>query len=92
MIVNMAIPDLLIPIFLFPLSLVEMQVDNWLISEILYQTLCKTGFFLLTVSATVSIQSLILIRVDRFGAVVKPIRGSPLISRRLCLLTSVNAN
>ena len=85
MIVNMAIPDLLIPIFLFPLSLVEMQVDNWLISEILYQTLCKTGFFLLTVSATVSIQSLILIRVDRFGAVVKPIRGSPLISRRLCL-------
>ena len=32
-----------------------------------------------------SIQSLILITVDRFGAVVKPIRGSPLISRRLCL-------
>ena len=86
MIVNMAIPDLLIAIFLFPLSLVEMQVDNWLISETLYQTLFKIGFFLLTVSATMSIQSLILITVDRFGAVVKPIRGSPLISRRLCLL------
>ena len=52
MIVNMAIPDLLIAIFLFPLSLVEMQVDNWLISETLYQTLCKIGFFLLIVSAT----------------------------------------
>ena len=85
MIVNMAISDLLFPIFLFPLSLVEMQVDNWLISETLYETLCKIGFFLLTVSATVSIQSLILITVDRFGAVVKPIRGSPLISKRLCL-------
>ena len=86
MIVNMAISDLLFPIFLFPLSLVEMQVDNWLISETLYETLCKIGFFLLTVSATVtSIQSLILITVDRFEAVVKPIRGSPLISRRLCL-------
>ena len=85
MIVNMAISDLLFPIFLFPLSLVEMQVDNCLISETLHQTLCKIGFFLFTVSATVSIQSLILITVDRFGAVVMPIRDSPLISRRLCL-------
>ena len=85
MIVNMAISDLLFPIFLFPLSLVEMQADTWLITETLHLTLCKIGFFLLTVSATVSIQSLILITVDRFGAVVKPIRGSPLISRRLCL-------
>ena len=85
MIVNMAISDLLFPIFLFPLSLVEMQADTWLITETLHLTLCKIGFFLLTVSATVSIQSLILITVDRFGAVVKPIRGSSLISRRLCL-------
>ena len=85
MIVNMAISDLLFPIFLFPLNLVEMQADFWLISDSLHLTLCKIGFFLLTVSATVSIQSLILITVDRFGAVVMPIRGSPLISRRLCL-------
>ena len=85
MIVNMAISDLLFPIFLFPLNLVNMQADLWLIGDSLHQTLCKIGLFLLTVSATVSIQSLILITVDRFGAVVKPIRGSPLISRRLCL-------
>ena len=84
MIVNMAISDLLFPIFLFPLNLVEMQADFWLISDSLHLTLCKIGFFLLTVSATVSIQSLILITVDRFGAVVMPIRGSPLIGRRLC--------
>ena len=85
MIVNMAISDLLFPIFLFPLNLVEMQADPWLIGDSLHQTLCKIGLFLLTVSATVSIQSLILITVDRFGAVVMPIRGSPLIGRRLCL-------
>ena len=85
MIVNMAISDLLFPIFLFPLNLVNMQADLWLIGDSLHQTLCKIGLFLLTVSATVSIQSLILITVDRFGAVVMPIRGSPLISRRLCL-------
>ena len=85
MIVNMAISDLLFPIFLFPLSLVEMQADPWLISEALHQTLCEIGLVFLTVSETVSIQSLILITVDRFGAVVKPVRGSPLISKRLCL-------
>ena len=89
MIVNMAISDLLFPIFLFPLNLVEMQADFWLISDSLHLTLCKIGFFLLTVSATVSIQSLILITVDRFGAVVMPIRGSPLIGRRLCLFLIV---
>ena len=85
MIVNIAISDLLFPIFLFTLNLVEMQTDPWLIGDSLHQTLCKIGLFLLTVSATVSIQSLILITVDRFGAVVMPIRGSPLIGRRLCL-------
>ena len=85
MIVNMAISDLLFPKFLFPLSLIEMKADLWLIGDFLHQTLCKIGLVLLIVSATVSIQSLILITVDRFGAVVMPIRGSPLIGRRLCL-------
>ena len=80
MIVNMAISDLLFTIFLFPLSLVEMQADSWLIGDSLHQSLCKISFFLLNVSATVSIQSLILITVYRFGAVVVPIR-SPLISK-----------
>ena len=84
MIVNMAISDLLFPVFLFPLNLVDMQADPSLIGDSLHQTLCKIGLFLLNVSATVSIQSLILITVDRFGAVVMPIRGSPLNGRRLC--------
>ena len=83
MIANMAMSDLLFPIFLFPLNLVEMQADICHISDPLYQTLCKIGFFLSTISAVVSIQSLILITVDRFGAVVVPIR-SPLISKRHC--------
>ena len=83
MIANMAMSDLLFPIFLFHLNLVEMQADTWHISDPLYQTLCKIGFFLSTISAAVSIQSLILITVDRFGAVVVPIR-SPLISKTHC--------
>ena len=83
MIANMAMSDLLFPIFPFPLNLVEMQADTWHISDPLYQTLFKISFFLSTISAAVYIQSLILITVDRFGAVVVPIR-SPLISKRHC--------
>ena len=41
--------------------------------------------FLPEVSSLVSVQSLVLIAVDRFGAVVVPLR-SPLISRKLCPL------
>ena len=84
LIVNMAMSDLLCAIFLFPLILTEMYVDSWLISGPLGQILCTlASIFLLSVSVTVSIQSLVLIAVDRFGAVVFPLR-SPLISSKLC--------
>ena len=82
-IVNMAMSDLLYPIFLFPLNLTYMYADSWLISGPLGQALCKLVPFLADVSVGVSIQSLILIAVDRFGAVVFPLR-SPLISSKLC--------
>ncbi|XP_078342393.1 substance-K receptor-like [Oculina patagonica] len=59
-----------------------MYVDSWLISGPLGQALCKL-VPLPNVSATVSVQSLVLIAVDRFGAVVFPLR-SPLISSKLC--------
>ena len=83
MIANMAMSNLLFPIFLFPLNLVEMQADTWHISDPLYLTLCKIGFFLSTISGAMSIQSLIMITVDRFEVVVVPIR-SPLISKKHC--------
>ena len=61
MIANMAMSNLLFPIFLFPLNLVELQADTWHIRDPLYQNLGKIGFFLSTISAAMSIQSLILI-------------------------------
>ena len=78
-IVNMAMSDLLFPIFLTP----WIFIDSWLISGPLGQTMCKLVPFFTDVSTAVSIQSLVLIAVDRFGAVVFPLR-SPLISSRLC--------
>ena len=79
----MAMSDLLFPIFVFPHELTYLYVDSWLISGPLGQALCKLIPFLGDVSAVVSIQSLDLIAVDRFGAVVFPLR-SPLISSKRC--------
>ena len=83
-IANMAMSDLLYPIFHFPWRLTDLHADSWLISGPLGQALCKLGPFLTDVSIGVSIQSLVLIAVDRFGAVLFPLR-SPLISSKLCL-------
>ena len=83
LIVNMAMSDLLFSIFIIPWQIRELYTDSWLIGGPLGQALCKLVYFLSPVSAVVSIQSLVLIAVDRFGAVVYPLR-SPLISSKLC--------
>ena len=84
LIVNMALSDLLFPIFLFPQILVRLHTaGHWLLSGPLGQAACKLSFFAADVSTLVSIQSLLLIAVDRFGAVVFPLR-SPLISSKQC--------
>ena len=82
-IVNMAMSDLLYPIILFPIDIQRLYIDSWLIAGPLGLALCKLVIFLTDLSADVSVQSLVLIAVDRFGAVVFPLR-SPLISSKLC--------
>ena len=83
LIVNMAMSDLLLPIFWIPRDVKRLYINSWLIGGPLGQALCKLVGFLPTVSIGVSIQSLVLIAVDRFGAVVFPLH-SPLISSKLC--------
>ena len=83
LIVNMAMSDLLYPVFVFPRFLSRLYVDYWLITGPLGQALCKLVPFFQDVSFSVSMQSVVLIAVDRFGAVVYPLR-SPLISSKLC--------
>ena len=84
LIVNMAASDLLFPLVSLPLTLAELHVDSWLISGSPGQALCKLVYYLQNISNAVSVQSLVLITVDRFGAVVVPLR-SPLISSKMCL-------
>ena len=83
LIANMAMSDLLLPIFLIPVGLTDLHVGSWLIGGTLGQALCKIHPFLADISSLVSIQSLVLITVDRYAAVVVPLR-SPLISRKVC--------
>ena len=82
-IANMALSDLLYPIFWIPFNLSDLHTNSFLIGGQLGQALCKLVPFFGAVSLTVSIQNLILIAVDRFGAVVFPLR-SPLIRSKLC--------
>ena len=81
--VNMTMSDMLVPIFLFPRNLVLLYTRSWLIGGLLGQVLCKLSNYASNVSFTVSVQSLVLIAVDRFGAVIFPLR-SPLINSKRC--------
>ena len=83
LIVNMAMSDLLFPIVVIPRNIQLLHINSWLIGGPLGQALCKLVYILGDVSGVVSILSLVLIAVDRFGAVIFPLR-SPLISSKLC--------
>ena len=83
LIVNMAMSDLLYAIFVVPPNLVGVYAETWLVVGLFGEVSCKLVEFLIYVSASVSVQSLVLIAVDRFGAVVFPLRP-PLMSSKLC--------
>ena len=76
--------DLLYSLFLPPRNLSLLHTNHsWLIGGQFGQALCKLVPFFDGVSSIVSIQNLVLIAVDRFVAVVFPLR-SPLIRSKLC--------
>ena len=82
-IANMAMSDLLYSIFEIPFALSRLQTASWPIGGKFGLALCKLNPFFRNVSIIVSIQNLILIAVNRFGAVAFPLR-SPLIKSKLC--------
>ncbi|XP_078357471.1 endothelin receptor type B-like [Oculina patagonica] len=82
LIVNMAMSDLMFPLFVIPWSLTLLNANSWPIGGPLGKIMCKLIYFLPNVSIAVSVQSLVLIAVDRFGAVIFPLRY-PLIGSKL---------
>ena len=83
-IANMAMSDLVYPISMLPRDVASLFISgSWLVRGPLGQALRKLSSFSIEVSTLVSSQSLVLIAIDRFGAVVFPLR-SPLISSNQC--------
>ena len=82
-IINMAMSDLIYPISWIQREITESFSDSWLVGGSLGQALCKLFSSLTSISVVVSVQSLVLIAVDRLRAVAFPLR-SPLISSKVC--------
>ena len=82
-IASMSMSDLLYSIIWIPFKLSKLHTNSWLIGGQFGQVLCKLIPFFADFSTIVSIQNLVLITVDRFGAVVFPLR-SPFLRSKLC--------
>ena len=96
LIVNMAASDLLVPIFGLPLHLVHVFLGprRFMIGGPVGDFLCKLVRFIDYLSLFVSIQSLVLIAVERFMAVVYPLKTvtfSPRRRTRLVIATWIVA-
>ena len=82
---NMAVSDLFTALTIMPVQIVQIisGSDAWKVDSpwILGVVLCKLTYFLPDVSLVVSIESLLLISLDRFIAVVFPLRAKLITSK-----------
>ena len=83
-IVNMAVSDLLFLMIVIPVNIVELETESWQwrVREILGSIFCYLFHFSGAVTFHVSTQSLVWIAIDRFVAVVFPVKLG-LISPRI---------
>lgn len=82
-ILNMAMSDLLFLITVGSQILLALKPNLWIFRDSLGNTVCKIKDLLPSISAAVSIQSLVLITVDRYDAVVHPL-SLPRIEQKRC--------
>ena len=82
-IVNMAVSDFVYPLTVIPVQLTQIATSSmqWRITGTVGLIFCKLTKFLEDVSITVSIQSLVWIALDRFVAVVLPMKVHLISSR-----------
>ena len=83
LIVNMAISDFVFPLSVIPFRLTEISSGSreWLIDGTTGLIFCKLKWFLQDVSVIVSVQNLVWITLDRFVAVVFPMKVHLISSR-----------
>ena len=88
LIANMAISDLMVSAFAVPRELAQIftGVQRWLIDGTAGVILCNFFYFFQDISTAVSIQSILVITVDRYTGVVQPYRDPIITPRRRRLL------
>lgn len=92
LIANLACSDIIFPILAIPKHINSMYIGEgrYSVDEgLLGQVLCKTTYFLQDVSTCVSIFTILLITVDRFLAVVLPLRGYTIQQKTCSVLVSL---
>ena len=84
LIANMAASDLLISTFAVPMQLVEIVVGprRWLLHGAVGLISCKLVYFLQDISSSVSVQSLVVIAIDRYRGIVFPFRQAIVTPKR----------
>ena len=90
-IVNMAVSDFIFPFTAIPFNILEIASNSlhWPIGGATGLIMCKMKWYLRGISTTVSIESLVCIAVDRFVAVVFPMKLHLFSSRsRACVIAS----
>jgi len=93
LILNMAVSDLFTPAFAIPTKIVQLILDidesRWLITGLGGEITCKLLHFVKDIALPVSTLTLVLIALERFVAVVFPLRAKRITSRlRLALIMS----
>ena len=85
LIASMAASDLLISVFAVPREIGEIFSGprRWLVDGLAGLILCKLVYFFQDISAAVSIQSLVVIAIDRYRGIVFPLRP-PIITSKVC--------
>ena len=84
LIANMAVSDLLLSTFAVPREMAEIFIGfrGWLIDGLAGAVLCKVVYFFQDISTAVSIQSIVVITLDRYTGVVQPFREPVVTPKR----------
>lgn len=92
LIVNMAISDLLIPVFSIPIKIAEEasgSPNRWFVGGTLGNVLCKLCYLLVDISPAVSVFTLLVISINRLIAIVFPVRAQMFSKKKGYLLIMV---
>ena len=86
LIVNMAVSDIVITMLAIPRQITEILFEprRWIMNNLLGSFLCKSVSFFQDMSIAVSTLSLVAIAIDRYRAVVFPLRKEVAKSAKVC--------